>query len=171
VLHSPIITTNLRASSISIDPATRRNAFFAKTSQFKRFIQLDEGLSDMISGIGIDLVDVSRLKKIIARWDGRFTGRYFSQREIAYCQKKAIPAIHYAARFAAKESFLKSLGIGLGMGIELKDIEVMSGSHGKPELILHEEAGRLLLERGIRKVHLSLTHTSESAVAVVVLEI
>ena len=124
----------------------------------------------MISGIGIDLVDVERLKKILARWGGRFTERYFSRQENEYCQHKAVPAIHYAARFAAKESFLKSLGIGLGMGIELKNIEVVNGGDGKPDLILHDEAMRLLEERGIRKAHLSLTHTSKSAVAVVVLE-
>lgn len=124
----------------------------------------------MISGIGIDLVDIKRLKKIIDRWGGRFTGRYFSQQENAYCQSKAVPAIHYAARFAAKESFLKSLGIGLGMGVELSNIEVMIGSRGKPDLVLHDQALRLLRERGIRKVHLSLTHTVESAAAVVILE-
>ena len=124
----------------------------------------------MITGIGIDLVDVGRLKKIIAKWGCRFTGRFFSRREIDYCQKKAIPAIHFAARFAAKESFLKSLGIGLGMGVNLKDIEVMNDQQGKPDLILHDEAQRLLCERDVRKVHLSLTHTSESAVAVVILE-
>jgi holo-[acyl-carrier protein] synthase len=99
-----------------------------------------------------------------------FTGRFFSQHEIDYCQKRAVPAIHYAARFAAKESFLKSLGIGLGMGVNLKDIEVMNDQQGKPDLILHDEAQRLLSERGIQKVHLSLTHTSDAAVAVVILE-
>jgi holo-[acyl-carrier protein] synthase len=125
---------------------------------------------DMIAGTGIDLVDVGRLKKIIAKWGGRFTGRFFSQHEIDYCQKRAVPAIHYAARFAAKESFLKSLGIGLGMGVNLKDIEVMNDQQGKPDLILHGEAQRLLSERGIQKVHLSLTHTSDAAVAVVILE-
>ena len=125
---------------------------------------------DMIAGTGIDLVDVGRLKKIIAKWGGRFTGRFFSKHEIDYCQKRAVPAIHYAARFAAKESFLKSLGIGLGMGVNLKDIEVMNDQQGKPDLILHDEAQRLLSERGIQKVHLSLTHTSDAAVAVVILE-
>ena len=69
----------------------------------------------MITGTGIDLVDVSRMKKLLAKWGDRFTERYFSQHEIDYCCRKAVPAIHYAARFAAKESFLKSLGIGLGI--------------------------------------------------------
>jgi len=127
-------------------------------------------LRRMITGTGIDLVDVRRLKKILTRWGDRFTERFFCQQEIDYCRKKASPAIHFAARFAAKEAFLKSLGIGLGMGVSLKDIEVINDDRGKPDLILHGEAQRLPGERDIRKVHLSLTHTSESAIAVVILE-
>jgi holo-[acyl-carrier protein] synthase len=124
----------------------------------------------MINGVGIDLVDVNRMKKLLAKWGGRFTERYFSQREIEYCQRKAISAIHFAARFAAKESFLKSLGIGLGMGVALKEIEVINDPQGKPDLVLQGQAQQLIRERGIRKVHLSLTHTSECAAAVVILE-
>lgn len=124
----------------------------------------------MITGAGIDLVDVSRMKKLLAKWGDRFTGRFFSQLEIDYCQRKATPAIHYAARFAAKESFLKSLGIGLGMGVKLKDIEVINDQQGKPDLVLHGQAQRLISERGIQKVHLSLTHTSECAAAIVIVE-
>lgn len=124
----------------------------------------------MITGTGIDLVPVGRLKKILTRWGDRFAARFFCQQEIDYCRKKASPAIHFAARFAAKEAFLKSLGIGLGMGISLKDIEVINDDRGKPDLILRGEAQRLLEEGEIRKVHLSLTHTTESALAIVILE-
>lgn len=124
----------------------------------------------MMIGVGIDLVDVSRMKKLLAKWGDRFTGRYFSQHETEYCQRKAAPAIHFAARFAAKEAFLKSLGIGLGMGVKLKDIAVINDRQGKPDLILTGQAQCLISERGIRKVHLSLTHTSECAAAVVILE-
>lgn len=124
----------------------------------------------MITGTGIDLVDVSRMKKLLAKWGDRFTERYFSQHEIDYCRRKAVPGIHFAARFAAKESFLKSLGIGLGMGVKLKDIQVINDQQGKPDLILAGQAQYLINERGIRKVHLSLTHTSEYAAAVVILE-
>jgi holo-[acyl-carrier protein] synthase len=124
----------------------------------------------MINGVGIDLVDVSRMNKLLARWGGRFTERYFTQNEIEYCQGKAVSAIHFAARFAAKESFLKSLGIGLGMGVKLQEIEVVNDPQGRPALVLHGHALHLIGERGIRKVHLSLTHTSEQAAAVVILE-
>ena len=87
----------------------------------------------MIYGTGIDIVEVRRMEEIIQKWGGRFVARVFSQGEISYCTSCALPAMHYAARFAAKESFLKSLGMGLGMGLCLRDIEVTSDRQGKPE--------------------------------------
>jgi holo-[acyl-carrier protein] synthase len=124
----------------------------------------------MIVGTGIDLVNVGRLKKILEKWGDRFTLRFYSRREIEYCSKKAVPAIHFAARFAAKESFLKALGIGIGMGIQLKDIEVINSPKGKPELVLHHQAEDIMAQKCIRHKQLSLTHTSEYAAAVVILE-
>ena len=124
----------------------------------------------MIYGIGTDLVEISRIEKIIKRWGDRFTGKVFSQNEINYCENKAYPAIHYAARFAAKESFLKSLGIGLGMGVSLKDIEVINNPQGSPQLHMNEKIQGILEKRGITAIHISMTHTREHAQAVVVLE-
>jgi holo-[acyl-carrier protein] synthase len=124
----------------------------------------------MIAGTGIDLVDVKRMQRLLSKWGERFTGRYFSPGEIAYCRQKASSATHYAARFAAKEAFLKSLGIGLGMGVGLRDIEIVNDDRGKPELIVYGEAQRILSDRGIRRLHVSLTHTTESAGAIVILE-
>jgi holo-[acyl-carrier protein] synthase len=124
----------------------------------------------VIAGIGIDLVEVRRIDRLLKKWGERFTGRYFAPGEIEYCRTKARPAIHYAARFAAKESFLKSLGIGLGMGVRLRDIEVSRDRRGKPVLLLHERAVVMLRERGVTAVHLSLTHTADHAAAAVVLE-
>jgi holo-[acyl-carrier protein] synthase len=124
----------------------------------------------MIAGTGIDLVDVKRMQRLLAKWGDRFTGRFFCPREMAYCRERASPAIHFAARFAAKEAFLKALGVGLGMGDALKDIEIVNDDRGKPEMFLHGEAQRRLGDLGVRRVHLSLTHTVESAVAMVILE-
>lgn len=124
----------------------------------------------MIAGMGIDLVEVRRIDRLLRKWGDRFTGRYFAPGEVAYCDRKARPGIHYAARFAAKESFLKSLGIGLGMGVRLRDIEVSRDSRGKPALVLHGKASSMLAERGVTAVHLTLTHTAEHAAAAVVLE-
>lgn len=124
----------------------------------------------MIYGTGIDIVEVRRMEKIIQRRGGRFVTRVFSQGEIAYCTSCAQPAVHYAVRFAAKESFLKSLGIGLGMGLCLRDIEVASDGQGRPKMKLRGRAEDTLRHLGIAAVHVSLSHTRHSATAVVVLE-
>lgn len=124
----------------------------------------------MITGIGTDLVDVERIQRMLERFGDRFTGRVYSPHECDYCRTKAVPAIHFAARFAAKESLLKSLGIGLGMGVGMKDIEVRNNPSGKPSLTLYGKAGEMMKERGITAVHLSLTHTRTQAMAAVVLE-
>jgi holo-[acyl-carrier protein] synthase len=124
----------------------------------------------MIYGVGTDLVDIIRIRKIIEKWGARFIEKVYSHDEIDYCQKKVSPTIHFAARFAAKESFLKSLGIGLGMGVGLKDIELINNEQGCPILKLHNRAEELLREAGVTAVHVSLTHTRNYASAVVILE-
>ena len=110
------------------------------------------------------------MAQIIARWGDRFVDRVFSPGEVEYCHKRALPAMHYAARFAAKESMLKSLGIGLGMGLALRDIEVLSDERGKPAVRLQGKAQGLLRDLGISVAHLSMSHTQHSAMAVVILE-
>ena len=107
---------------------------------------------------------------IIARWGNRFVDRVFSPGEVEYCHKRAFPAMHYAARFAAKESFLKALGIGLGMGLALQEIEVVNDQRGNPEVRLRGRAEGMLHNLGVSGAHLSLSHTRHSATAVVILE-
>ena len=124
----------------------------------------------MICGIGIDLVENSRLERIIEKWGLKFLNRIYSAREIQYCGKHMQSSTHYGARFAAKESFLKALGIGIGMGVNLKDIEVVRDKNGKPALALCGEAKAQIEKRKITKIHLSLTHTKKYATALVVLE-
>jgi holo-[acyl-carrier protein] synthase len=124
----------------------------------------------MICGIGIDLVENDRLARIIAKWGSKFMQRVFSEGEISYCEKHVQAVVNYGARFAAKESFVKALGIGLGMGVKLKEIEVVNDKKGKPELVLRGEAKAQIEKRNIVKVHLSLTHTKSYASAIVLLE-
>lgn len=124
----------------------------------------------MIYGVGIDLVENERLTKIIAKWNSKFLERVFSEGEIIYCSKHVQSAIHYSARFAAKESFLKALGIGLGMGVKLREIEVVHDPNGKPDLMLRGEAKAQIEKRNIEKIYLSLTHTRNYATAIVLLE-
>ncbi|MDO9529190.1 MAG: holo-ACP synthase [Syntrophales bacterium] len=125
----------------------------------------------MICGIGIDLVEIDRIEKILKRWGERFTDRVYTEDELEYCQKRAHPATHFAARFAAKEAFLKSIGVGLAGEITLKDIEVLTNQQGKPYLNFSDRI-KPILNRcgGTPAVHLSITHTSKYATAVVVLE-
>jgi len=124
----------------------------------------------MIHGIGTDLVEVSRIERILKKWGDRFLHRVYSTDEIEYCKNKAFPAIHFAARFAAKESFLKSLGIGLGMGVGLSEIEVSNNALGRPVLKMNEKVAGILENLGVNAIHVSMTHTKEYAHALVVLE-
>ena len=124
----------------------------------------------MIFGIGIDLVENGRLEKIIEKWGIKFLNRVFSAGEIQYCGKHIQSSPHYGARFAAKESFLKALGIGLGRGVKLSNIEVVHDKNGKPVLALCGGAKVQIEKREITKIHLSLTHTKKYATAIVLLE-
>jgi holo-[acyl-carrier protein] synthase len=124
----------------------------------------------MIQGIGIDLVENERIEKIIGKWGQKFLQRVFSEGEINYCGRHIQASLHYGARFAAKEAFLKALGIGLGMGVKLREIEVVHDDHGKPDLSLHGEANLQIEKREIKRIHLSLTHTKNYATAIVLLE-
>jgi holo-[acyl-carrier protein] synthase len=124
----------------------------------------------MICGIGIDLVENNRLEKIIEKWGSKFLERVFSDGEIQYCEKYSKSSTHYGVRFAAKESFLKALGIGLGMGVNLRDIEVVNDENGKPVLALCGGAKVQIEKRKITNIQLSLTHTKKYATAIVLLE-
>jgi holo-[acyl-carrier protein] synthase len=124
----------------------------------------------MIQGIGIDLVENERIEKIIGKWGDKFLHRVFSAEEINYCSRHIQASIHYGARFAAKEAFLKAMGIGLGMGVKLREIEVVNNDQGKPDLLLWDRANEQIIKREIRKIHLSLTHTKNYATAIVILE-
>jgi holo-[acyl-carrier protein] synthase len=124
----------------------------------------------MILGVGNDILEVDRMKCGLDMAGSEFRDRLFTPAEIAYCERKRYPAQHYAARFAAKEAFLKALNTGLRNGLSWKDVEVRHGAGGAPELVLSGEARELAEQRGIEKTFLSLSHTSSLAMASVVLE-
>jgi holo-[acyl-carrier protein] synthase len=123
-----------------------------------------------ITGIGIDLVEVERIRLLLGRHGERFKARTFTEEEIRYCDGCADPAMHYAARFAAKEAGAKALGTGFAEGVSWMDIEVVRNAAGRPELRLHAGAGELAALQGVVRCHVSLTHTKEQATAQVVLE-
>jgi holo-[acyl-carrier protein] synthase len=124
----------------------------------------------MIEGIGIDLVDLERLRQVLERHGDRFLDRILTEGEREFCDRHRDPVPHVAARFAAKEAALKALGTGLTSGIRWSDLEVEREDSGKPLLRFRGAAERVARERGVRSVHLSLTHDRRAAAAVVVLE-
>ncbi len=124
----------------------------------------------MIYAVGTDLVEISRIERIIEKWRERFTGRVYSEGEIRYCSEMAVPARHFAARFAAKEAFLKCTGRGMFDGIGFRDVEVVNRPEGKPELMFHGKARDMVDGAGITGSHISISHTDRYAMAFVVLE-
>ena len=124
----------------------------------------------MIVSIGIDIVEVYRIRETISRTP-RFVERVFTEQERAYCDAKGMAAAQsYAARFAAKEAFLKALKTGWRGKITWQDMEIFSDEAGVPSLKIVGEAKKILENLGANQIHLSLSHTTEHAVAQVILE-
>jgi holo-[acyl-carrier protein] synthase len=124
----------------------------------------------MILGVGIDLVEVDRIRRDVARHGDGFVNEFLTAGEIAYCAAKRRPHPCFAARFAAKEALGKALGTGVGGTMSWRDIEVRIGDLGAPRLVLSGSAAREAETRGVTCIHLSLTHEHGHAAAVVVLE-
>jgi holo-[acyl-carrier protein] synthase len=124
----------------------------------------------MILGTGVDIAEVSRIRESIERFGDRFLRRIFTDGEIRYCEKKASRFESYAARFAAKEAGMKALGTGWSHGIRWRDIEVVRPQGQRPTLQFHGEAAAIAAKLGAKNIALSLTHTSEQALAHVILE-
>jgi holo-[acyl-carrier protein] synthase len=124
----------------------------------------------MILGLGIDIVAIERIAGLLERHSGRAKERLYTAAERAYCEKMARPALHFAARFAAKEAFVKALGTGFSAGIRWRDIGIVHDPKGKPELALEGTARDAMESLGGARGLVSLTHDSLHAAAVVVLE-
>src|SRR3984893_14523093 len=124
----------------------------------------------MLLGLGTDLIETRRVQQSIDRFGDRFLERIFSPWEIAYCQRKKNAAESFAARFAAKEAGAKALGTGISRGVSWKEFEVRREAGGRPTLHLSGRAAELAEAMGVRRVQLSLTHSRELALAVVVAE-
>lgn len=124
----------------------------------------------MIVSIGIDIVEVYRIRETLERTP-RFTERVYTEKERAYCEAKgAASAQSFAARFAAKEAFLKALKTGWRGKITWQDMEILNDEQGVPHLEIKGEARKLLENLGANKIHLSISHTTDHAVAQVILE-
>src|SRR5271167_417823 len=122
--------------------------------------------------MGVDLAEVPRIRSAVERHGQRFLERVYTKRELAYVDRRGAVSRfeRLAARFAAKEAGMKAIGTGWRRGVGWQDFEVSNLSSGRPTLLLHGVAGKVAAELGVRNVVLSLTHTAEQAMAVVVLE-
>jgi len=125
----------------------------------------------MIISTGVDLAEVDRIQVALEhrRTGRRFRDRVFTEKEIAYCEKKRRGKYEsYAGRFAAKEAVMKALGRGWGAKVRWLDIEVARARSGKPDIILHDKTAKLAEEMGIRRWALSITHTKQHGLAFVI---
>lgn len=120
----------------------------------------------MIKGVGIDIIEVKRIKKIIeGNSSDRFFQRILTDAEIAYCKTYSKPELHFAGRFAAKEAYSKSIGTGVGKEFSWKDVEILNDKKGKPYIhhIKDNEFSKLIF-------HVSISHTEDYACAAVTCE-
>jgi holo-[acyl-carrier protein] synthase len=124
----------------------------------------------MIIGTGVDVVEIARIRRILERLESRFISRVFTPAEQHFCDGHRDPVPHYAVRFAAKEALFKALGTGWAKGVTWLDVEVLREQQEAPVLRLQGEAKRLSASMGTQKVHLSLSHSDQWAVAMVILD-
>jgi holo-[acyl-carrier protein] synthase len=124
----------------------------------------------MIVGTGVDIAEVARIKAAVDRYGERFLKRVFTPEEVRYATSKVNAAERLAARFAAKEAAMKAIGTGLRHGVTWQDVEVVRQPGGRPGLCFSGKAAEFAAALGCKKVHLSLSHTEEHAIAHVILE-
>ncbi len=125
-------------------------------------------LSATTPGVGIDIADVARVQKAIERGGQGFLDKVFTSAEQAECQSRANPWPHYAARFAAKEAGMKALGTGWTGGVAFLDFEIISDGATAPQLKLHGQAAARAASEGLPSLRLSMSHTDDTATAIVV---
>jgi len=124
----------------------------------------------MILGIGIDIIEVTRIAASYEKFGERFVNRILLRDEIAYCRSHKNPAPFLAARFAAKEAVSKAFGTGIGAALGWQDVEIRRKASGEPFVVLHGKGEQLFASRGAKRLLISLSHTQNYAAASAVLE-
>ena len=127
----------------------------------------------MIFGMGVDVIEIDRIKKELEKYGDKLNGTLFTDEEVRYCIKgKSInrQAQCFAGRFTAKEAFLKALGTGLRDGIQWKDIEIKNDDLGAPSIHLKGKAKEVVDQNKIDNILLSISHSRTTAVSSVILE-
>ena len=123
-------------------------------------------MTQSIEAIGIDLVEIPRIKTAIDRYGDRFTSRVFTPWEIQYCMSKISPELSFAGRFAVKEAVFKAIGTGFSEGVKWTSVEVVNDNRGQPEARLGQAIRKHI---GGKKIIISLSHTKDCAVATAIL--
>lgn len=123
----------------------------------------------MIKGIGIDAIEINRLKLLIDDYQEHAIERLFTKKEIENCQGQKIKYYYYSGRFAAKEAAMKALGEGLRSGISWQEIEITNDKKGKPILNFYGKALKYAKRKKVTKIEVSISHSKTIAVAVVIL--
>jgi len=121
----------------------------------------------MIYGIGCDIIEISRIRKVYERYGRQFLKRIYKEEEIEYCLSRKDPSPSFAARFAAKEAMAKALGVGIGSLFSWHDSYITIDSKGKPQLLLSDLCQSHF---GTYTIHTTLSHSESCAMAVIVLE-
>lgn len=124
----------------------------------------------MIVGIGTDLIEVSRVRRSVERYGDKFLRRVYTATELAYAMSKKNFAERLAGRFAVKEAGMKAIGTGWRRGVTWQDFEVINEPGGRPTLHFTGVASRIAETLGVVRTSLSITHTADMAMAVVILE-
>src|SRR5262247_705164 len=116
----------------------------------------------MIAGVGVDIVEISRIERAIGEYGERFINRVFTTREIDYCEQVVRKAERYATRFAAKEAARKALGAATPVvALSWRDVEIISSTEGAPQLQFHGRAAKIVKELNIVRAHISLSHARD----------
>jgi holo-[acyl-carrier protein] synthase len=123
-----------------------------------------------VIGIGVDLVECARIQHSLDRFGDRFLHRVFTDGEIEYSMSMKFPARHLAARFAAKEAVSKAFGTGIGKAMGWRDLDVRKKPSGEPYLIFAGKAEQIAQTHGVTSALVTLSHTDNHAMAMVVLE-
>lgn len=119
---------------------------------------------DIVHGIGVDIVDIARIKSSLERFANHFENKIFTKDEIDYCRSKADPSKHFAGRFAIKEAVMKCMGKGMGQGVDWKDIEVLQKETGQPFLRIQGRGKNIFEGLQLKEILISISHEKSYAV-------
>ncbi len=141
----------------------------ASVTKFDSDMNIELPPGGILIGLGTDIIEVERVRGVLERQGVRFLERVFTDEERAYCEGKAHPHKHYAARFAAKEAVAKCFSTGIGAELGWRSVSVYHGARQQPLVRLDAQGEALLRAVGATHVHLSLSHTETVAMAVAAL--